>query len=124
MSDFNSLIYTAHLLLTRLRLLSNFQRAGIPQIVLPCWLDTYDFAERVEFLGIGIHGSRGRSPLVDAKQLGRAFLEVVMNKRGKAMAQKAKKLAEIVASYGGREAAAEKILELCESTKYIGCHQT
>lgn len=35
---------------------------GIPQVVLPVWVDLYDFAIRVEYLGVGVWGSRNAAP--------------------------------------------------------------
>ncbi|PHH58385.1 hypothetical protein CDD80_2410 [Ophiocordyceps camponoti-rufipedis] len=35
---------------------------GVPQVVLPQWTDTYDYAERVELLGIGRLGNRSTMP--------------------------------------------------------------
>lgn len=40
--------------------------AGVPQIILPFWFDTFDFAQRVEILGIGQYGSRNSVPGVTA----------------------------------------------------------
>lgn len=37
---------------------------GIPQEVLPMWIDLYDFAIRVGYLGIGVWGSRIAAPNV------------------------------------------------------------
>lgn len=50
-----------------------FLRVGTPQVVLPQWLDTYDCATRVEWLGIGVHGSRKTAPGIDAEELSQAM---------------------------------------------------
>ncbi|THU81034.1 UDP-Glycosyltransferase/glycogen phosphorylase [Dendrothele bispora CBS 962.96] len=52
-------------------------KAGVPQIVMPVWIDTYDFARRVEFLGIGVYGSKTSAPGADAEEFGQALLRVV-----------------------------------------------
>ncbi|EDO01043.1 hypothetical protein SS1G_03517 [Sclerotinia sclerotiorum 1980 UF-70] len=50
---------------------------GIPQVVLPMWVDLYDFAIRVEFLGVGVWGSRGVAPYWKAEELSSVFLKLV-----------------------------------------------
>lgn len=37
---------------------------GVPQVVLPMWVDLYDYAVRVEYLGVGVWGSRDAAPYV------------------------------------------------------------
>ncbi|KAH8684259.1 putative UDP-glucoronosyl and UDP-glucosyl transferase [Tricladium varicosporioides] len=90
---------------------------GVPQIVLPCWLDTFEFANRVEYLGIGLHGSRTSAPLVEAKELSSALLLVLGdNNKATAMKLKAKELSEISGRVGGRVKACEKIIEILGSS--------
>ncbi|KAB8296392.1 hypothetical protein EYC80_009142 [Monilinia laxa] len=50
---------------------------GIPQVVLPVWVDLYDFAIRVEYLGVGVWGSRNAAPNWTAAELSTALLKVV-----------------------------------------------
>ncbi|TVY46445.1 Glycosyltransferase sdnJ [Lachnellula occidentalis] len=89
--------------------------AGVPQIVLPCWLDTFEFANRVEYLGIGIYGSRSAAPRIEAGELSRALSRVLGDgKEASSMRYKAKELAEISGRVGGRVKACEKIIELLE----------
>ncbi|XMA17233.1 hypothetical protein WAI453_010024 [Rhynchosporium graminicola] len=91
--------------------------AGVPQIVLPCWLDTLDFANKVEWLGIGVYGSKLSAPSVEAWELSRAFLKVLGDgEEASQMALRAKELAEISGSYGGRKRACGKIVELLENS--------
>lgn len=80
---------------------------------MPCWHDTFDFAERVELLGIGVHGSRKAAPVADAREFGNALITVL----GGNHKERAKFLAESVARYGGRKLAADKIIELAELFK-------
>ncbi|PVH87699.1 glycosyltransferase family 1 protein [Cadophora sp. DSE1049] len=90
---------------------------GVPQIVLPCWLDTLDFANKVEWLGIGVHGSRNTAPSVEAWELSQAFLKVLDNSEEPSrMALRARELADISGKVGGRKRACEKIVELLESS--------
>ncbi|KAK0120064.1 hypothetical protein ONS95_011477 [Cadophora gregata] len=91
--------------------------AGVPQIVLPCWLDTLDFANRVEWLGIGVYGSRNTAPNVEGLELSRAFLKVLDDSNeASQMASRARELADISGKVGGRKRACEKIVELLESS--------
>ncbi|KAH8801461.1 glycosyltransferase family 1 protein [Xylogone sp. PMI_703] len=50
---------------------------GIPQVILPMWVDLYDFAVRAEYLGIGVWGNRGSAPLWTAGELVNAFERVL-----------------------------------------------
>jgi UDP:flavonoid glycosyltransferase YjiC (YdhE family) len=84
--------------------------AGVPQIVLPVWIDTYDFATRVEYLQIGVWGSRNAAPRVEAEELGIALVKVIDSDSSAAMAAKAKAIAPTKRE--GREVATEKIIEL------------
>ncbi|KAH7410788.1 putative UDP-glucoronosyl and UDP-glucosyl transferase [Cadophora sp. MPI-SDFR-AT-0126] len=91
--------------------------AGVPQIVLPCWLDTLDFANKVEWLGIGIYGSRSTAPSIEAGELSRAFLKVLDDsEEASQLALRARKLADISGKVGGRKRACAKIVELLESS--------
>ncbi|TVY20796.1 Glycosyltransferase sdnJ [Lachnellula arida] len=86
--------------------------AGVPQIILPCWLDTFEFANRVEYLGIGIYASRGAAR-VEAGALSAAFSRVLGDgEEASNMRRKARELAEISGKVGGRVKACEKIIEL------------
>jgi len=87
--------------------------AGVPQIVLPCWLDTLDFANKVEWLGIGVYGSRRTAPNVEASELSRAFLKVLDDsEEASRMVSRARELADISGKVGGRSRACDKIVEL------------
>ncbi|KAJ8059324.1 hypothetical protein OCU04_012285 [Sclerotinia nivalis] len=85
---------------------------GIPQLILPCWFDTYDYTEKMEFFGIGVWGSKNCAPDVDGEECGKALIRVTEDKFIK---EKAKEMGELVRKkYGGRKDAARKILELIE----------
>jgi hypothetical protein len=68
----------------------------------------------VEYHGIGIYGSRGVAPEVDAEELGKALVTITdpKNEKGKEIVLRAKELGQVLKKYGGRKTAAEKILEL------------
>lgn len=91
--------------------------AGVPQVVLPCWLDTLDFANRVEWLGIGFYGSRNAAPSVEAEELSQALLKVLGNNpEASRMRERARELAIASARPGGRRKACEKIVEIFENS--------
>ncbi|PTU19418.1 hypothetical protein P175DRAFT_0558981 [Aspergillus ochraceoroseus IBT 24754] len=89
-------------------------RAGVPQIVLPVWFDTYDFAARVEWLGIGVWGSKKSAPVVNGAELGQALTHVLASESSLAIQEKAKSIALALGETEGRVVACEKILELIE----------
>lgn len=86
--------------------------------MLPCWWDTYEFAIRVEYLGVGIYGSRKSksAPKVNGAEFGEALLALNDdgNEESKQIRERAKKLAEVCNAYGGRITAADKILEFAQ----------
>ena len=68
-------------------------RAGVAQIVLPIWYDTFDFATRVEYLGIGLWGSHracAKSYFVYAGELSEALLTIMdlNNVKGQIMVER------------------------------------
>ncbi|KAL4918150.1 hypothetical protein BDW62DRAFT_210643 [Aspergillus aurantiobrunneus] len=77
-------------------------RAGVPQIVLPVWFDTYDFAARVEYLGIGVWASKTSAPAINALELGKAFRRVLLSEESLAMREKATMIAAKLGSSEGR----------------------
>jgi hypothetical protein len=104
-----------------------YTRAGIPQVVLPQWYDTYDYATRVEYLGIGLYGNNvaGHTckvdvenykapPMIDAKEFGSALLKAVGAKQGDgdAIREKARALGKLCQKSGGRVQAAQILRDL------------
>ena len=86
-------------------------------MVLPCWLDTLEFANRVEWLGIGVYGSRSAAPSVESQELSRALMRVLSDGiEATKIRQQAKKLSDISQRVGGRKKAYEKIIEILESS--------
>ncbi|KAK1966896.1 family 1 glycosyltransferase [Colletotrichum sublineola] len=85
--------------------------AGVPQVVLPVWADTYDFAHRAEFLGIGKFGNRKSAPKHKTRELVAALQQVVVGERARVFQEKAKHIARLRLDKGeGRDVAAEHIL--------------
>ncbi|KAG8214161.1 hypothetical protein J3R82DRAFT_10936 [Butyriboletus roseoflavus] len=87
--------------------------SGIPHIVLPVWLDTYDHANRAEFLSIGIFGNKTCAPSVRAEEFGKALVRVTgdTEEAGK-FRRSAKRLKELCRARGnGRELSSMVILK-------------
>ncbi|KAK2674914.1 UDP-glucuronosyl/UDP-glucosyltransferase [Fusarium oxysporum f. sp. vasinfectum] len=51
--------------------------SGIPQALLPAWTDCYDFANRVELLGIGLWANKEAKPRWQEDELAEALLEIL-----------------------------------------------
>ncbi|KAK7921533.1 hypothetical protein PG985_009555 [Apiospora marii] len=86
--------------------------AGVPHVVCPVWLDTYDFATRVEHLGIGVCGNRGHAPEVDSAGLEQALEEVGFGAGVAERREKARGLAEVVGGVNaGRSIAASRVMD-------------
>ncbi|KAK2764535.1 hypothetical protein FQN54_009230 [Arachnomyces sp. PD_36] len=82
-------------------------RAGIPQVLLPVWWDTYEFTARAEWLGIGAHGSRGSAPEVEASELSKTIIRVLGDE---GMMVRAKEIRTICRKGEGRVIACEKLI--------------
>jgi UDP:flavonoid glycosyltransferase YjiC (YdhE family) len=90
----------------------------VPQVILPVWYDTYDFACRAEYLGIGVWGSRKAAPAVNGPELGQALVQVLASDQSMAMQDKAKTIASQLGPKEGRIIACDKIISiLTESTQ-------
>jgi UDP:flavonoid glycosyltransferase YjiC (YdhE family) len=89
-------------------------RAGISQVLLPAWYDCYDYATRVEYLGIGIYGNKKVAPNVEKEEFSNAVLGVIGEKKGvdTQFSVKAKGLRVLCRRSGGRKRVAEMISEL------------
>ncbi|TFK33933.1 hypothetical protein BDQ12DRAFT_614373 [Crucibulum laeve] len=86
---------------------------GTPQIILPRWYDLYDYALRVEYLGIGIYANKNAAPGVDAVDLATALIDTISPSSDYSL--KSKALAKVCEEKcGGRDMAARRILELAD----------
>jgi UDP:flavonoid glycosyltransferase YjiC (YdhE family) len=88
--------------------------AGIPQVVLPVWMDTFDFARRGELLGIGRWGNKMSQATKGSwgGELGNVLTEVLLKPQATQMKEKARDLAELCnQNGGGRVVAARMILK-------------
>jgi UDP:flavonoid glycosyltransferase YjiC (YdhE family) len=79
---------------------------------LPQWLDTYDCAARVEWLGIGQYGNRTTAPDVNAREFSESLLKVLKNEMS---AERSLIIKELCMKSEGREVAYAKIAELIRS---------
>lgn len=89
--------------------------AGVPQVILSCWYDAYDFATHAEHLGIGIHGNRKSAPEAYAEEFCGALETVLVGGKAKAYVKKAEELKILCQIAGGRVRAKEIILELLQN---------
>lgn len=89
-------------------------------MILPFWTDCYEYANRVEMLGIGRKGCRKRQPVFEALELSKVLLDVLDSEAGKAMKIKALELAELCKENGhGPEIAAQGILKLASESMAV-----
>ncbi|KAL2161806.1 hypothetical protein VTH06DRAFT_7590 [Thermothelomyces fergusii] len=84
--------------------------SGIPLVVLPAWLDCYDFANRAEYLGIGRWGNKEATPSHTAAELGPILVDVVLGPRAAEMRARVRDLADLCAKAPGATVAASNIL--------------
>ncbi|KAK9422099.1 putative Transferase-like protein [Seiridium unicorne] len=84
--------------------------SGVPRITIPLWQDTFEFARRVEYLGIGRAGAQNSKDWFDAEELGSRLREVILGPRAEEFQIKARRLAQICDAEKARVAAAEEIL--------------
>ena len=93
--------------------LASMNRSGIPHIVLPVWFDTYDYAQRAEYLNIGIFGNKAFAPGVGAEEFGKALVRVSGDsEEAVKFKMSAKHLKELCRAKGnGRELASAAILK-------------
>ncbi|KAI5459311.1 glycosyltransferase family 1 protein [Mariannaea sp. PMI_226] len=88
--------------------------AGVPQVVLPQWTDCYDYAHRVEMLGVGRWGSRNMAPRWTTQDLAHEILEVVQGETSRAMKKRSKAYADLCKERGhGAMNAAKILLDEC-----------
>ncbi|GAQ06596.1 hypothetical protein ALT_3917 [Aspergillus lentulus] len=92
-------------------------RAGVPQVILPTWFDTYDFAARVEWLKIGVWANRKTAPAINGKHLGRALIRVLASNDSPRIFANANALAAQLGPQEGRVVACEKIIEVIKAQK-------
>ena len=83
----------------------------MPQIVLSVWLDTCQYASRVEFLNVGIFGNKSCAPGAEAEEFGKALVRVTGHE-AMVFRAAAKRLKDLCRAKGnGRELASLTILK-------------
>lgn len=88
--------------------------AGVPQVVLPAWADNYDYAQRVELLGVGRCGNKTTKPRWTSEELSDEMLEVLVGDNAAVIKEKALHLQQVCRKNGsGAENAAIAILREC-----------
>lgn len=85
--------------------------AGVPQVLLPAWTDCYDFANRVELLGIGRWGNKKAKPRWEQDELVEALQEVISGPRSTEIRKTAEQVASRHPEWEGRQKAAQEILD-------------
>jgi UDP:flavonoid glycosyltransferase YjiC (YdhE family) len=79
-------------------------------MVLPMWVDLYDYATRVEWLGIGVWGNQKSAPYWTADELGVAFQKVLGDgATAKSIRKKAAELGRLSKRDPGRFVAAREL---------------
>ncbi|KAF5235633.1 hypothetical protein FANTH_11652 [Fusarium anthophilum] len=84
--------------------------SGIPQALLPAWTDCYDFANRVELLGIGRWANKEAKPRWQENELTEALLEILFGPESAGMRKRAEEVASRHPEWEGRQMAAHEIL--------------
>lgn len=89
-------------------------RTGVPQLILPLWVDLYDYAVRVEYLGIGVWGNKLTAPNWTSEGLSSAFQRVLgTSDEAIRVREKAKNLGKVAQAKGvGRINAAREMAKL------------
>jgi UDP:flavonoid glycosyltransferase YjiC (YdhE family) len=86
--------------------------AGVPQLVLPGWADCYDFANRVELIGIGRWGNKKAKPRWQKDELYQTLAQVIFGAQAEEIKLQAKRFAQKYAEGDGRRFAAEVLLDV------------
>ncbi|KAL7922835.1 glycosyltransferase family 1 protein [Trichoderma austrokoningii] len=89
--------------------------AGVPQVILPAWSDCFDYAQRVEYLGIGRWGNRNMKNGWSARELAVKIQQVLVGQMSVGVKKRCKVLKQICEfSGGGADFAALMIRRECE----------
>ncbi|RJE21120.1 UDP-glucoronosyl and UDP-glucosyl transferase [Aspergillus sclerotialis] len=86
--------------------------AGVPQVVLPLWWDTYEYTTQAEWLGVGVGGNRKHAPNVNADEVSGAVLKILDSESGRSIRNRASEVASWFKDRPGRDVAAEHIVRM------------
>lgn len=89
--------------------------AGVPQVLVPGWIDCYDFGNRVEMSGVGVWANKKSAPRWERVELGGALREVLVGERAVWFRDNARAVARIHPEDAGRDKAARLILDILDS---------
>ncbi|KAF5562487.1 UDP-glycosyltransferase 84B2 [Fusarium phyllophilum] len=84
-------------------------RSIICSALLPAWTDCYDFANRVELLGIGRWANQEAKPRWKEDELARALLEILFGPESAGMRMRTDEIASRHPEWKGRQMAAQEI---------------
>ncbi|KAM0391581.1 hypothetical protein ACHAPZ_011172 [Fusarium culmorum] len=90
--------------------------AGIPQVLLPAWTDCYDFANRVELLGIGRWGNKKAKPRWEKDELCNAIVDTIFGPESAQIQKTAREVAACHPEWEGRQKAAKEIIDYLTCT--------
>ena len=79
-------------------------------MVLPTWVDCYEFGSRAEMLNIGLWGNKEARPRWKAHELGPTFIETILGPRAESMRRRALELQELTKQDGGGRNVAARII--------------
>ncbi|KAK7951071.1 2-hydroxyacylsphingosine 1-beta-galactosyltransferase [Apiospora aurea] len=86
--------------------------AGIPQVILPLWLDLYGFAQLGESIGVAVWGCRETNPYWTPYCLYRDIVRAVQGSESLALQEKSRELGLRLQQNPGRYIAAQEIAKL------------
>ncbi|CAN8095890.1 unnamed protein product [Discula destructiva] len=89
--------------------------AGVPQVILPLWMDLYNLAMLAEETGVGVYASRGSAPDWTVDGLVKAFERVLDDEQARTMRDKSAILSARAKERPGREIAADVVADLAGS---------
>lgn len=85
--------------------------AGVPQVLVPGWIDCYDFGNRVELNGVGVWANKGAAPRWERVELGDALKRVLVTERD-GFRERARVVGGKHPEHAGRDKAAGIILDI------------
>lgn len=89
--------------------------AGVPQVVLTQWVDTFDYASRVELIGVGRRGNKSLHSGWESTELGNALIDAILGRDANKFTKTARDIAELSARDGGGRALAARYLRTLAS---------
>jgi UDP:flavonoid glycosyltransferase YjiC (YdhE family) len=91
--------------------------AGVPQAILPAWIDLYTLSVRTEWLGCGVRANKGAEPGIDGPQLADTLVRLLRDGEGEEgwrIKKKAVELGTMCRRVRGDRRAADAILKAAE----------